>query len=284
MQQNEICNYYKCKCLEICHCKTSGNIGACSDPYHDTYELYYLISGEQYFFIKDRTYYIKPGDLIFVDTGVLHRIIPGKTPAYESIKVNFTQKFFNHFMEEILAVPMPVPLDGYAKVIRFSDDNQIIVENIFRKIMKECGAKKRGHALYIKILMIELFIFIIRALEESPQPELAHPSSMHGKIADITYYINENYNKDISLISLSKKFDISPYYLSRIFKEATGFSYSEYLNTVRIKKAKQLLKETEFNISQIAKEIGYNNINQFGRIFKNATGLPPSSFRKSENI
>src|SRR5690606_21807498 len=117
----------------------------------------------------------------------------------------------------------------------------------------------------------------------SPQPELAHPSSMHGKIADITYYINENYNKDISLISLSKKFDISPYYLSRIFKEVTGYSYSEYLNTVRIKKAKQLLKETEFNISLTAKEIGYNNINQFGRLFKNATGLPPSHFRKLEN-
>lgn len=283
MQQKEMCKHYKCKCLQICHCKTYNNMNICSEPYHDTYELYYLISGEQYFFIKDRTYHIKSGDLVFIDVGVLHRIIPKKAPV-ENIKVNFTQKFFNHFMEEILAVPMPVPLDGYAKVIRFSDDNQIIVENIFRKIMKECGAKKRGHALYIKILMIELFIFIIRALEESPQPELAHPSSMHGKIADITYYINENYNKDISLISLSKKFDISPYYLSRIFKEVTGFSYSEYLNTVRIKKAKQLLKETEFNISQIAKEIGYNNINQFGRIFKNATGLPPSSFRKSENI
>jgi len=286
MQNQEINKHYSCKCIKIWHHKTSKSIDISSDPYHDSYELYYLVSGEQYFFVKDKTYYIKSGDLVFVEAGALHKIMPTKIHTHESIKINFSRKFFNHFIKEILAINsnVPLPFDNYPNVIRFSDDNQKTIEDIFHKVMAECSCKKRGHALYIKILMIELFIFLIRTLEESPHLYLVHPSPLHNKISDIIRYINNNYDHNLSLISLSEKFNISPYYLSRVFKEITGFSYTEYISILRIKKAKELLMKTQLNVTEIAKMIGYNNINQFGRIFKNMTGIPPTAFRKANNI
>jgi YesN/AraC family two-component response regulator len=88
--------------------------------------------------------------------------------------------------------------------------------------------------------------------------------------------------QELSLYLLAEKFYVSPYYLSRFFKEATGFTFVEYVNSVRIKEAKKLLERTTMKVSLVAKKVGFGSVTHFGRVFKSVTGYVPLYFRKDK--
>ena len=99
-------------------------------------------------------------------------------------------------------------------------------------------------------------------------------------IERVKTYIKENYNNDITRDDIANYVFLNPDYLSRIFKKATGLSLSEYLTELRIEKAMILLATTNIQISSIADEVGYNNMNYFSKIFKKTTGNTPVEHRK----
>ena len=78
---------------------------------------------------------------------------------------------------------------------------------------------------------------------------------------------------------VSREVDISPYYFSKIFKEATGENFIEYLTNLRIEKAKELLDNTEMSMKEICLEVGYSNPNYFSRIFKKSVGVSPTEYK-----
>lgn len=92
-------------------------------------------------------------------------------------------------------------------------------------------------------------------------------------------YVNENYNKDITLGDIARYVHVSPHHLSRGFKGYSGMNLSQYIAEKRIDKAKRLLLTTDANVGEIGKKVGYGDPNYFGRVFKNFVGLSPSKFR-----
>lgn len=95
-------------------------------------------------------------------------------------------------------------------------------------------------------------------------------------------YINHNFAKDLTLEEVSKEINISPYYFSKLFKEETGENFIEYVTSVRIEHAKELLKNSEYSIKEVCIYSGYSDPNYFSRIFKKYAGLPPSEYREGE--
>jgi two-component system response regulator YesN len=102
-----------------------------------------------------------------------------------------------------------------------------------------------------------------------------------GVIAKTKTFIDENYNKDISLDDVSRIVDISPYYFSKLFKEETGENFIEYLTNIRIDKAKKLLQNRDISIKSICIDTGYSDPNYFSRIFKKQVGVTPTEYRES---
>lgn len=92
-------------------------------------------------------------------------------------------------------------------------------------------------------------------------------------------YIQENYNKDISLDDVSGMVNISPYYFSKIFKEETGENFIEYLTRIRIKKAKEFLVKPDISVKEAGIQSGYSDPNYFSRIFKKQTDMTPSEYK-----
>jgi len=72
---------------------------------------------------------------------------------------------------------------------------------------------------------------------------------------------------------------MNPSYLSYFFKEQTGENFIDYLNKVRIEKAKELLKDSSMSLSEIASQVGYSNAGYFNRIFKKIVGITPGQYR-----
>jgi two-component system response regulator YesN len=96
---------------------------------------------------------------------------------------------------------------------------------------------------------------------------------------EILEYVNNNFDKPMGLEECAKQFYISPNYLSRMFKKYTGASFITYINELRIKKAVELLKDTDMSIKETAQKVGYNNLNYFYKTFKAVTGITPKTFK-----
>ena len=92
-------------------------------------------------------------------------------------------------------------------------------------------------------------------------------------------YIKKNYKRNLSLEEVSRQVDISLYYFSKLFKDVVGENFIDYLTTIRIEKAKELLT-TDMNIKQVSIEVGYKDSNYFSRIFKKCVGVTPTEFRE----
>ncbi|MBR6477315.1 MAG: helix-turn-helix transcriptional regulator, partial [Lachnospiraceae bacterium] len=72
----------------------------------------------------------------------------------------------------------------------------------------------------------------------------------------------------------------SPYYFSKIFKEATGENFIEYLTNLRMVKAKELLTQTDCSIKEICVKVGYSEPNYFSRSFKKNVGVTPTEYKE----
>lgn len=103
-------------------------------------------------------------------------------------------------------------------------------------------------------------------------------------VSDAKEYIAANYSRDISLDDVSRNVDVSPYYFTRLFKEETGVTFVEYLTTMRIDKAKEMLNASQFSMKEICQAVGYSDPNYFSRIFKKNVGVTPTEYRTEKGV
>jgi YesN/AraC family two-component response regulator len=101
----------------------------------------------------------------------------------------------------------------------------------------------------------------------------------NSSLNEILEYINDNYEKPLELDECARQFHISPNYISRMFKKFTKVSFITYINNLKIKKALELLKDTDLPIKEIAYKVGYNNLNYFYKNFKTYTGTTPKIYK-----
>ena len=100
-----------------------------------------------------------------------------------------------------------------------------------------------------------------------------------SKIKDIVKYVDSHYCKNISLKFLAGHFYLEQKYLSKLFKNYIGQGFIEYVTNKRIEKAKKLLANTNYTISEIAEQVAYEDANYFSVVFKRNVGITPREYR-----
>ncbi|MDQ1914473.1 AraC family transcriptional regulator [Paenibacillus sp. GD4] len=93
-------------------------------------------------------------------------------------------------------------------------------------------------------------------------------------------YLDHHLDQDITLDIMADKLNITPGYLSTYFKEKTGTNFSDYLNGLRMQRAKEQLHNLDLKIHEVAARVGYQNVNSFIRMFKRYSGMTPGEYRK----
>jgi len=109
--------------------------------------------------------------------------------------------------------------------------------------------------------------------------KLAYDERGNKRMSDVYTYIRENYFRTIPLEKIAKVAKMSPFAFSRYFKKNSGAGFIEYLNRVRTNKACYLLRETEYQVHEIAMECGFASISNFNKQFRKAEGISPRDFR-----
>lgn len=119
-----------------------------------------------------------------------------------------------------------------------------------------------------------VFNKITESLEKSKK------KSEKNVIKKVKKYIEENFDRDVSLEEAADNVFLSSVYLGRLFKKETGESFTDYIIRVRMEKAIEYLREGKYKVYQISTMVGYNNIKYFYKLFKKYTGLTPSEYKR----
>lgn len=246
--------------------------------FHSTYEIYYLMSGKREFFIRDRTLSLNEGEIVIIAPNVLHRTTNAKQPKHERLIINMHEQHFSADGSHKEALK-PLFERDYL-VVNASLRDRLSIESLSRAILEEMQERGAGFELFAQTLAVQLLIICCRHVKLNPMEPPASLTPMHERISEIVRFINEHYMEELSLHSLADRFYISPYHLSRSFKEVTGFAFVEYVNSVRIKEAIKLLEGSAMKVNLIARRVGFGSVTHFGRVFKSVTGNAPLYYRK----
>ena len=94
-------------------------------------------------------------------------------------------------------------------------------------------------------------------------------------------YLQGHTGDNVTLDEVAKQFYMSKSYLTRVFRNITGFSVIEYITYIRVRKAQQLLIDSDTSITDIADICGFGNVTYFEKVFKQMTGQTPGQYRKN---
>lgn len=247
---------------------------------HDEYEIYYLVEGERFYFIGQRTYHIKKGDLVFINKNTIHKTSVASTPHHDRILIEFSEEPFKSFFSTFGDLGFNSFFEKHTGVMSLTSKEQSYVKNLLLGIHSEIQGKKTGYRLSVMNKLALLMIFAIRRNEQN---SLTHPattvSTKHKKIEDVASYIIMHYTEPLSLESIADTFYINKCYLSRIFKEVTSFTVNEFINIQRINKAQELLTSTTLSITKVAEECGYESLTYFEKVFRTYRETSPLKYR-----
>ncbi|PKL92107.1 MAG: hypothetical protein CVV21_04985 [Candidatus Goldiibacteriota bacterium HGW-Goldbacteria-1] len=119
---------------------------------------------------------------------------------------------------------------------------------------------------------------IVKMLGEKESKGIPDTGNVKAKIDKVKNFLERNFDKKVSLKEASDYVGLSAKYLSRVFEDLAGTGFSDYKSAVKVKKARELLKQG-FNVNQISDKLAYANAESFIRTFKKITGFTPALFR-----
>lgn len=266
----------------------------------DEYIMYIIVSGEMHLMENNIEYQLKPNDIIIL------------SPEYEHYGIRPTEceYYYIHFNGEITEVGEDENMKETLLSSRFQSlkndeseffgmrDNSIILPNYHHftgtssviNLISKAGDiissekdKREYFACKADCMLMELLIDLSRAFTSELlfEPK-ASSTKASRKVFDLLNYFNSYYMEDVSGDSIEELLGCNFDYLNRVFKQATGKTIFNYLNELRVIKAKQFLENGLYSISDVAEMTGFNDAYYFSKVFKKYAGTTPGKYSKSK--
>ncbi len=243
-------------------------------------EITVVLSGKTVYRVEDETFVMEAGDILICNPGVLHQNL---LRADEQPSVQFFAGFSDyHFKGQ---EPNVFPTKKGSYILRLSSESKREVQRLCYEAEAENEAGRPGKYFVLKAYLMQILLLMVRETIEYPRnASNGYNFETYGKsyaVKRIINYMNENYEKKISLDQIAHNMYLSPVYVSKIFKEETGESPINYLIKIRLEKAKTILERGEGgSIKNIANEVGYEDVYHFSKLFKKYYGVSPLNYKK----
>ena len=254
---------------------------------HDFWEIVYIDKGQVEIRRDNESLVLSQGEIVFHKPNEFHAIKAlNSSPNFFVVSFVCKSPLMKH-LEKYNAV-LNRTLHGFiSSIIKESEETFVIQKNnhSFQKLVRKDTAPVGGEQL-IRTYLEQFLIFVIRSILEKNEPTI-FPSkeSMENYIVrSIKNYIVENVSKKFRISDLCVQLGYSKSYISKIFREETGDTISNYHMNQAIIKAKQLIRDGAYNFSQISDELSFDTPQYFSRVFKRITGMTPTEFKMSLNL
>ena len=265
---------------------------------HETIELHFILEGQRLMFVDRETYRLSPHSAIVVNHNLIHKTstAPGFPPDHH----NFILQLDRSRFDQILRVAGLRGFDDFGDrfngVATFNDSEWRLILAVISEFKAMCEEDKMGAAVsmedahaFLYLQALELASIFAKArrrllhaeLEANQKVETVVKTGVHQKVHEVALYLQTHIHESVSLEELAQRFFMSRSYLTRSFRNVTGFSVVEYMTYIRIQKAQQLLRESDRSITEIADLCGFGNITYFEKVFKTTTGHTPVQYRKT---
>lgn len=234
------------------------------------HELFLVTGGKGYISTENREFSVERGMLFYLKSDVFHSIEPNLREPLSFLSVHFSFICVN-FCNDKWNLSTEIKYLKFPIMQKFK--NYYPLFHIFKKLVETWSTKLPNYEFSCKIILEELLLEIHDNLKRQ---NTNYSSTL--KIEKIIKYLHENINKSITLKELSDLVSLSPSYLSRTFKDTTGYSIIEFFNKMKIDKAESLIIVGDKKIKEISELLGFKDEFYFSRLFKKIKGISPKEF------
>ena len=249
--------------------------------YHDEYELHLIVASSGKAFVGDYIGSFQPGHLVLTGPRLPHNWISLDLPE-------------GGYPERDLVIQFPhEPLALAAAHVRELEEMLPLLDRArngieFFGLSEQATAHWRSIKLARGLARFSAFTAFLCELARWPDYKLLSQARLQSidndaqlnQIDGIVSRITDNLMVQISASELAAELAMTESGFSRFFRRATGNTYTDFVNQVRVNRACQLLMESDRLITDICYEVGFNNVANFNRRFLNGKGMTPSEFRK----
>lgn len=244
---------------------------------HDSYEIYYSISGGKQFLIDNKFYEIKPGDLFVINQFESHYLTQIDQMVHERIVLSIHPDFLKEISTEQtnLAYCFTHRPETFIHKARLSKEQQKRFLYFINKIgtAADYGSDLMEYASFLELMILINSIY----LENHSLLAVGSTVKYSQQVEQILAYINQNINKPITIEHLAGHFYLSESYICRNFKAITGTTINKYITARRICIAKSLLS-TGMNVNDVCEQCGFNDYSNFLKAFTKAVGISPKKY------
>ena len=246
--------------------------------WHKQLEILLVLQGSINIRINDDEYLLKENDLILINSSEIHNT--SKTNEDNIILVlqidtQHYERYFHGFGKRVFDCKSFMYDEGEQE--RFD-----MIRQHLAKIVWELNKRKQGHSFKIGselLLLAEHLLnnFQNEILEEDKVEDIN--KNIH-RLNSIIRYIDNNFDRGVTLQEVADNENLSVYYLSHYIKKALGITFQEYLNAIRLEKSVVLLARTDKSITEVALESGFPSTKSLNNLFRSEYNCTPSQFRK----
>lgn len=240
------------------------------------YELDFYVSGNRQMSVNDDSFSFGAGTLVFRRPG--DRITSYGSYNCYCVTLDFSHKkgniagTYNRNLPNEMQPPADNPLLSLIPTHITTSRPAEYVE-IYNQL---CYNRQAEDDKLNRLLLNRLFFFI---LSDVFYQKASYENKENKILTESCKYIQENFNKPISLKELAYNVSLSPSYFLKVFKKEAGITPTEYIISIRFSNAKQLLLESDLNMAQIAELCGFKDASYFSHFFRKRFGYTPSEYR-----
>jgi AraC-like DNA-binding protein/mannose-6-phosphate isomerase-like protein (cupin superfamily) len=244
---------------------------------HDTYEVCWAIHGRCLMTVAGRTLLLDPSLACVVRPGEAHQLQP--TAAFEP---------FETLWWHLRIGGLSLSLEGFASRGHTTSGRFVTLASspvpVLAQVAQELSERRPHYDLLVRGSLLQLAAAALRELDEAAGESIDYVngerrSSWH--VQEIAQYVEAHHGRGITLAHLARVANLSPYYLTTLFRRYTGRGAMAYLNDVRHRKALALLRNTDLEVAEIAEAVGYQDPFYFSRAFKARQGYSPLHYRRA---
>jgi AraC family transcriptional regulator len=185
----------------------------------------------------------------------------------------------SRFIEQVATEALEISPNGL-ELVPASRTRDPQIEAIAMMLLSEMKQENIGSRLYIESLVNVLSVHLLRQYTAAkPYLPLYKGGLPQHQLRQVLDYINDHLDGDIKLANLAALLGMSQFHFSYLFKQSIGTSPYQYLLQQRVERAKQLLRQTERSIMDIALECGFSSHSHLSKQFRQLTGIPPKAYR-----
>lgn len=251
---------------------------------HDFLELVYMYRGKCVHTVDGVKYPVSHGDMLVINYNQMHAVTGDNSVEFinilikpEFISANLDQpdnafsllslKEFEDFRRIV---------NENACAISFSGEEREALETLIFSLDRELREHAPGWQLAVRSELNLLLLAVFRKMSLVVEPAMGRLSG------ELLEYIRQHCDEKLMLWQLARKNHYNPSYFSRLFRQYTHMSFTEYLRMVRMEKASELLLYSDARVSDICLRVGYSDKTRFYKDFRNAFGMSPLDYRKSK--